>query len=256
MPIITFTSDLGLFDYYVGIVKGAILTQTDQVNIVDITHQVDNFDIVQGAFILKNTYRHFPKGTIHLISVQNNYNKPNAYILFKHEEYYFIGPNNGLFSLVFEQMPQEVYEIGKNIEGAFPMKEIFAKAVGQLVSGHSLNEIAEPVQNLVVRMNLQPVVSKNHIRGSIIHIDHYENVIVNISKDLFDRARKGRSFSIYFKRFDPIQTISSHYNDVPVGETLCLFNSSGLLEIAINMGTASSLLGLKIDETIQIDFDD
>ena len=180
----------------------------------------------------------------------------NAYILFQHEGYTFIGPNNGIFSLVFDEIPKQVYEIGKDISGAFPMKEIFAKAVGQLIEGNSLNEIGEPVQNLVVRMNLHPVVSKNHIRGSIIHIDHYENVVVNISRDLFEKARKGRDFAIYFKRFDPIYTISSHYNDVPVGETLCLFNSSGLLEIAINMGTASSLLGLKIDETIQIDFND
>jgi S-adenosylmethionine hydrolase len=79
--------------------------------------------------------------------------------------------------------------------------------------------------------------------------------MVNIKKDLFDKLRKGRNFSIFFKRFDPIKRISEHYHDVPIGDTLCLFNSSGYLEIAINMGKASSLLGLKIDESIQIDFE-
>jgi S-adenosylmethionine hydrolase len=245
MPIVTFTSDLGLFDYYVGIVKGAILTQAQDVNFIDITHNVDNFDIVQGAFILKNSYLHFPPGTIHLI-----------YILFEKDGYYFARPNNGLFALVFDKMPDQVFEIGHDVDGSFPVKDIFAKVVGQLSTGHSLNEIADPVKNLIVRMNLHPVVSKSHIRGSIIHIDHFENVIVNIDQTLFEKAKKDREFAIYFKRFEPIQTISKNYNDAPVGETLCLFNSSGYLEIAINMGKASSLLGLKVDETIQIDFYD
>lgn len=256
MPIVTFISDLGLFDYYVGIVKGAILTQAQDVNFIDITHNVDNFDIVQGAFILKNSYLHFPPGTIHLISINNNYNKPNAYILFEKDGHYFAGPNNGLFALVFDKMPDQVFEIGNDVDGSFPVKDIFAKVVGQLSTGHSLNEIADPVKNLIVRMNLHPVVSKSHIRGSIIHIDHFENVIVNIDQTLFEKAKKDREFAIYFKRFEPIQTISKNYNDAPVGETLCLFNSSGYLEIAINMGKASSLLGLKVDETIQIDFYD
>jgi S-adenosyl-L-methionine hydrolase (adenosine-forming) len=100
---------------------------------------------------------------------------------------------------------------------------------------------------------LQPVISQNQIRGSVIHIDNYDNVILNITRDLFQKISKNRPFQLYFKRHDPITQLSNYYNDVPIGETLCLFNSD-YLEIAINMGKAAELLGLKIEDTVQINF--
>ena len=92
------------------------------------------------------------------------------------------------------------------------------------------------------------------IRGSVIYIDHYENVVVNITREQFEKNRAGRDFSIYIKRNDAIREISTRYQDVPVGETLCLFNSNQYLEIAIHAGSAASMLGLTVDETVQIDF--
>ncbi len=256
MTIVTLTSDLGCTDYYAGAVKGSILNESPDVQIVDITHEVPSHDIVQGAFILKNAYQHFPIGTIHLISVHNNYNYQNSYVIFENDGYFFVGPNNGLFSLIFDKLPTDVYEIGKEEKGALPVTKIFRKAVRQIVAGDTLNEIGDPVKNLVLRMNLQPVVTRSNIRGSVIHIDKFDNLILNITKEIFEKACNNREFALYFKRFDPITKICDHYFDVPVGETLCLFNSSGHLEISINMGKAASLLGVKVDETVQIDFYD
>ena len=104
------------------------------------------------------------------------------------------------------------------------------------------------------RITLQPVTSKSQIRGSIIHIDNYENAIVNISRELFEQLSKKRTFSLYFKRYNPITQLSEQYYDVAIGDILCLFNSAGYLEIAVHMGKAATLLGLKIDDTVQIDF--
>jgi S-adenosylmethionine hydrolase len=99
-------------------------------------------------------------------------------------------------------------------------------------------------------------VLKDQIRGSIIHIDQYENIVVNIQRELFDRIGRGRPFELYYKRFDPLTELSSHYTDVSPGDTLCLFNSTGFLEIAVHLGQAATLYGLSVDDAVQIIFHD
>lgn len=255
MAIITLTTDFGLHDYYVGVIKGAILCQNPNVNIVDISHNIDAYDIVQASFIIKNTYKAFPKDTVHIVSVNNFINTEKSFIAIRHKGYYFIGPDNGIFSLVFEEKPTEVFQLDiTDALRGFPLKDIFAKAVHHITSNKPFEEIGEKVPRIQERITLQPVLSKSQIRGSVIHIDNYENVIVNIPFVLFEQIAGGRRFEIFFKRYDPITSICEHYNDVPVGETLCLFNSTGYLEISVNLGKAASLHNLKIDDTIQIDF--
>lgn len=254
MPIITLTTDFGYTDYYAALLKGAILTQEPQATLVDITHNIPQHDIVQGAFILKNAYSAFPKKTIHILSVNNFYTKNNSFLVLEKEDYFFIGPDNGIFSLLFDQQPEHIYRLPNESGGTFPMAAIFAQAVSHLAKGKLLSELGQPLTQLEQRLTLQPVIAPSQIRGSVIHVDHYENVIVNIRKTLFDTVGHGRPFSLFFKRHDPIQELCTSYNDVPIGEQLCLFNAAGYLEIAINMGKAASLFSLGIDDTIQIDF--
>lgn len=254
MSIVTFTSDFGNQDYYVAIIKGAILCQQRQIQFVDITHNVKNYDIVQAAFIFKNAWQSFPQGSIHLLSINDFDNAHQGFLVIKHEGHYFIGPDNGLFWLVFEKIPDEVYELPKTENSNFPLKDIYAKAVAHITTQKSLQTIGNRLHNIVQRIALQPVTSKSHIRGSVVHIDNFENVIVNINKELFEKISKNRPFSLYFKRHDPITQLSQNYYDVPVGEILCRFNSADCIEIAINMGKAASLLGLKVEDVVQIDF--
>jgi S-adenosylmethionine hydrolase len=255
MAIITLTTDFGLSDYYVGVIKGAMLCQNPNLNIIDISHNVKTYDIVQASFIIKNTYRAFPKGTVHIVSVNNFINTLKSFIVIRHKGHFFIGPDNGLFSLVFEDKPTEVYRLTDTDEYRyFPLKDIFANAVRHITSDQPFEEIGQKVFQIQERITLQPVVSKSQIRGSVIHIDNYENVIVNIPRVLFEQVAEGRKFELFFKRYDPITSICKHYSDVSVGETLCLFNSTGYLEISVNLGKAASLHNLKIDDTIQIDF--
>ena len=254
MTIVTLTTDFGLTDYYVGVIKGAMLCQNPTLNLVDISHNVKTYDIVQASFIIKNAYKSFPKGTIHVISVNNFIDTPESYLAIKYKDYYFIGPDNGLFSLIFEQLPEEIYYLDFESEAKFPLKQVYAKAVGHIASGLPFEEIGTKALNIQERITLQPVVSKSQIRGSVIHIDNYENVIVNVPQVLFEQVANNRNFELYFKRYDPIKEICTHYSDVPVGETLCLFNSTGYLEISVNLGKAASLHSMNIDDTIQIDF--
>lgn len=255
MSIVSLTTDFGLKDYYVAALKGSLLSTIPDIRIVDVSHQINSFDIVEAAFVIKNAYPSFPKETIHIICVNNFHEHLCPYLLFKKEDQYFIGPDNGIFSLVFESFEEEIYKIHPEKISPAMFSETISNLVNEISHGTALDQLGPKVNGIVQRIHMRPVISANSIRGVVIHVDSYENAIINIQKDLFLENQRGRSFSIYFNRFDPIKKISEHYHNVPVGETLCTFNSSGYLEIAINMGKASSLLGLKENETIQIDFE-
>ena len=251
MQIVTLTTDFGLQDHYTAVLKGSILCQNPALNIVDISHNIKSFDIVQAAYIFKNAWNNFPKGTIHVICIGESFSPKQSYILLNYKEHFFIGPDNGIFSMVFEKQPKEIIALP---EKSSYSETIYANAVGHISKGVPLSELGKPINAYVKRISLQAVIGPAQIRGSVIHVDNYENIIINISKALFDQVGLGRPFSLFFKRHDPITKLSTDYQDVEVGAVLCLFNASSYLEIAINMGRASSLLGLKVDDTIQIDF--
>lgn len=254
MPIVTLTTDFGWKDPYQALLKGAMLCQNQQLTLIDISHDIASYDIVQAAFLFRMSWRSFPQGTIHVLSVDDFNSGRNAFVAMSHEGHYFIGPDNGLFSLVFDEQPAEVYRLDFEDHPYFPIKDVLARAVGHIANELPFSDIGEPVQEIVKRITFQPVTGHSHIRGSVIYIDKYENVVVNINQFLFEKVSGDRDFSLFFKRHDPIIRLSRHYYDVPVGEVLCLFNSAGYLEIAINMGKAAGLLGLQLEDTVQIDF--
>jgi S-adenosylmethionine hydrolase len=254
MAIVTLTTDFGLQDYYAALVKGALLCAKPDLMIVDVSHNINNYDIVQAAFILRNTWRNFPEGSIHLIGVNDLASSAQRFLGLEHAGHHFIAPDNGLFALLFDQLESPVYSLAVPETSTFPIKDVFAQTVWYLTQGQKFEEFAVPISDMVQRIAFQPVISPNRIRGAVIYIDQYENVISNISRELFERIGKNREFELYFKRHDPILKLSRNYFDVAVGETLCLINSADYMELAINMGKASSMLGLKLEDTIQIDF--
>ena len=255
MQIVTLTTDFGLYDYYVPALKGAMLSRHQALNFIDISHNIHNHNIVQAAFILRNAWTTFPEGTIHVVSVNNFSSEQQRFIAFWHQHHLFIGPDNGIFTLIFSENtpPQYIAEIpfaGLNFK---PVSSVIAHAVGHLAQGKPLETLGSRANDIVQRIMLQPVTLPHQIRGSVIHVDNFDNVILNITQDLFEKVGLGRPFQLFFKRHDPITQLSAFYNDVGIGETLCLFNSD-YLEIAIHMGKAAEMLGLKIEDTVQIDF--
>ena len=260
MQIITLTTDFGWKDYYVGKLKGYLLRENTTINIIDITHDVTSFNTIEGTFILKHCYKDFPLGTIHILSVNNFYaeNPPRMLAIF-HKGYYFLGPDNGQFSLLFDgEIPEKCYElVWEKQENKTPIEILFqtyAKAVAHLTQQLSIEEIGIPNNWILQRISLQPIIGKDFIRAAIIHIDKYENVILNITREVFERIGKGRKFQLFYRNFDPITKLSQHYGEVAIGDVLCIFNAAGLLEIAINLAKASSLLDLHKDELVEIQF--
>lgn len=260
MPIITLTTDLGTVDHYVSAVKATILRQLDNANIVDISHDIPSFNIIHAAFVLKNVYQEFPSGSIHIIGVNAETNEDNSHLAVYANGHYFVGTDNGIFSLLLDLKPDKIVEITITRDSDnenFPVKDIFAKAACHIARGGTLEIIGTEIKQFSKEFaKLEALHDKNSIRGSIIHIDHYGNAITNISQRLFKDVAKGRAYTINLgsKEHYSLNTIKRKYNEVQAGDAVALFISTDFLTISINNGSASSLMGLHINDTVRIEF--
>ena len=260
MSIITLTSDWGYRDHYLAAVKGTILRYLPDATIVDIGHHIKPFDLVEASFIIRNSYPSFPEQTIHIIGMLTEASLENPHIALFHNNHYFIGSDNGIFSLIFDTKPSQIVELDLLQDSdyfTFPERDVFAKAASHIANGTPLEKMGNVRENLCHRLNLQPVTDAFVIKGAVIYIDNYENAITNINKELFKKIGKGRRFVISFKHAgNEIEEIHTSYLDVLEGEKLALFGTTGFLEIAINQSNAASLLGLRLYDVIRIEFFD
>jgi S-adenosylmethionine hydrolase len=260
MGIITLISDLGHKDYYLSAVKGAIFTREPQAIIVDITHDIPAFDILQAAFVLKNAYVNFPKGTVHIIGINSEATIYHPHVAVEYEGHYFIGADNGIFSLLFTEKPEKIIELNITPDSTaltFPLKDVFVIAACHLATGGTIEMLGIKKNELVERTLFRPASDSHVIRGSVLYIDIYGNIITNITQQLFNDVGKGRPFTIFFRKSDyNIDSICNKYSDVAEGEKLALFSTSGYLELAINKGQGSMLFGLKQNDTLRIEFHD
>lgn len=257
MTVITLTSDWGLKDHYLAVIKGNILSQVPDAEIIDITHEIPPFNLRQASFILRNAYKSFPEGTIHIIALNTIETKDQSHMVAYIEGQYFIGTDNGIFSLIFDRMPDKMVELEIFQDSGlftFATRDRFIKAAAHLANGKPIEELGQEKHDWERQMHFEPVTTDDAIRGMIIYIDNFENVITNITEKVFLKLRKHRKFTVEV-RGEKIQKISKSYLDVPVGEIVALFGSTGHLEIAINQGNASGLLGLNIDDPVSIRFE-
>lgn len=248
MPLVTLTSDIGEQDYLVGAVKGRLLRINPQFEIIDITHKLSPFNYPQAAYVCRNAIKNFPEFTYHIVLVNLFESKPEQLLFAFHKDQYLICADNGLLEMILEEKPEMVIGISLEktaIKNTLYCMDVAAKAITQLMNGEPIQNIGVPDAAYVEKKPLRPTSGEDWIEGQIIFIDHFENVIVNITQDQFEQQRKGRRFKIVFKRDEVIERISGSYADVPQGEKLVLFNSAGYMEIAINKGNAAGLFGLK-----------
>lgn len=255
MPVITFTSDFGTDDHYVAAVKGRILTKKPDQQIVDITHGIKPFDISHGATVLKSAFREFPEGTVHLVCV-DPVKEQSQGVAISLEGHYFVGLDNGLFSMISNQRPEEIIAI-ETKESTFPARDLLAEAAVEVASGKSIREMGSAKEGLAELFSRQLKVTKREIAGNVVNVDHYGNLITNITKDEFDKIvglnGSGIGYRVRFGR-EVFDQTNVHFADVESGDCYVLFNSIGYLQIGINKGNASQLLGLGIDAPVHIEF--
>lgn len=275
MALITLTTDFGVKDHFVGAVKGTILSHLPEVRIVDISHAISPFNIQECAYILRNAYRCFPTGTIHMVGVDAEWSPENQHIVVQVEGHYFISANNGVISLITSEAPPE-HTVEINIphlkSQSFPMLQVFVPVACHIARGGRLEVIGKPFEALKVLREFEPrITDDGHtIVGSVIYIDNYGNVVTNIQQSLFEAYRNGRDFEIV-ARTTTIRAVQERYNGIVnfalkkaqrkgPGDALALFNAAGYMELAIyksdlnTVGGASTLLGLQYRDRVTVRF--
>lgn len=248
MPLITLTSDIGNQDYLAGAIKARLLSINPDFNLIDISHNISPFNYPQAAYVCKSAIKNFPDFTYHIILVNLFEKKPDQLLMAFHNHQYLLCADNGLLTMILEEKPEMVIGIPleKNLnKNTLYCVDVFGNIINQLAKGESIQNIGQPDITYMEKNPLRPTLGDTWIDGQIIFIDNFENVVINITHEEFEKQRKGRHFKIVFKREEVIERISESYADVPEGEKLALFNSAGYLEIAINKGNAAGLLGLK-----------
>ena len=257
MPIVTLTTDWGNGDYYIGRLKGRILSCCPTATFADITHGIQPFNTLHAAFVIRHTYSSFPEGSIHLIGVNSEPSPANTITAVSVNSHYFIGSNDGMFSLIFDEEADEVIQLTPTEKtNGFKALELFTKAVKCICEQEPLSSIGLPT-GIKKELTGKPVYDKDSISGLVIYIDALGNAITNISRELFMRVGKGRRFEILVQNnFTKIERISAHYDDVKYGSLVAIFNSFDMLEMAINRGNIAQLESLDTKSSIRVKFYD
>ncbi len=274
MSFITLTTDFGTKDHFVGAVKGAILSQLPDAKIVDISHEISPFNIAETGYIIKNSYKSFPKGTIHIVGVDAELSETNKHIALEIDDHFFICADNGAISMIVSEIqPTKMVEINihDRIESSFPVLDVFVNVACFIARGGNLTVIGKEIKEIKINTEIKPTTNQlqNQIVGGIVYIDNFGNSITNISKKMFQEVGKNRRFEVKASRYK-FTKIFNKYNEINNendsnsssldGEKLALFNSANYLEIAVfrsnpkSFGGASTLFGLEYRDRVTIDF--
>ena len=275
MSIITLTTDYGNKDYYVSSLKAKLISTIDNVNIVDISHDISPFNLAEAGYVLQGAFEEFPKGTIHILSVDSELTPENKHVVIKYNNCFFIGADNGVFSLIFrDTRPDQIFEINlhSNYNYKISADDLFVKVAAHINRSGPLNVVGSEIKKIKEIYNLRPVVNKegNQIIGSVIYIDNYGNVVTNITKKMFNEVSKTRSFTINARNVK-FSKIHQNYSDAidfnlekknreEDGKKIALFNSLGYLQLSIyksnpqTVGSASTLFGLNYRDPVSVYF--
>ena len=276
MTIVTLTTDFGHKDYSVSVIKAALLQQIPNLSVIDISHQISPYNPSETAYVLKNAFRAFPEGTIHIIGVESEWTPENIHLAIEFEGHFFIGADNGILSMIIDDLKTtKIVEINihKTIVSSFPVLDVFINVAAHIARKGNLEIIGKPINQIKELTNINPVINLegNQILGSVIYIDNYGNLVTNIKKTLFNEIGKSRSFTI-FARTVKFKTIYQGYSEAidfglpktkreEDGKKLALFNSAGHLELAVyksnplTVGGAGSLFGLDYRDPVRVQFD-
>ena len=254
MSIITIISDFGYSDHYAAALKASIYKLNSNLNVVDITHDTKKYNISHAANTIRNVYKDFPDGSIHIICVKAS-EKKERIVVVKINDHYFISYDTGIFSLIDLKENYTAVSVDYSILSSFPEKSIMGPIAVKLAVNNDISTIGKPIMNLNKRFFPTVNVSNNNLKGNILRIDHYGNLITNIHLNDFDKliVKNSENFEIIIG-IEKLIEINKTYSDVNAGELFALFNSNQFLEIGMNLGNASKLLGMKEDDPISINF--
>jgi S-adenosylmethionine hydrolase len=247
--VITLTTDFGLKGPFVGVMKGAILARLAAAQIVDLTHEIPAHWPIEAGFWLARSYRYFPRGTVHVAVVDPGVGTARTIIAGEHDGHLFLGPDNGLLAPVLGTRPARCHRLSEtwrqqqgwpSPSSTFHGRDIFAPLAAELAAGRlALEAIGPPAGELIPSLQEEPEAGPHEVRGTVVAIDNFGNLISNIDAALIAAYRRpevlagGRRLAL-----------RRTYGDARPGEFLALINSFGVLEIARAEGSAAESLGL------------
>lgn len=268
LPLLTITTDFGTDDAYVAVMKGVILGIAPEARMVDVTHAVTPQDVMQGAWLLRQAVPYFPEGTIHLAVVDPGVGTDRRAIACRIAGHVFVGPDNGLFSLLLgadmlgPDTPDAVVALDQprfwraaRPSATFHGRDVFAPVAGHLAAGRPLEEVGSPVgPDTLVRLQwVRPRADDRGVQGWVVHVDRYGNAVTNIPAGLVEEHRAGRPARCYAGS-TIMDGIERTYGSVAAGEPLVLAGSSGHLEVSVNGGHAADLLSLRRGTAVHVVF--
>ena len=253
MGLITLLTDFGYRDHYVAALKARLLQLAPTTPVVDISHGIDPFNIAHAVHVLQAVFRDFPQGTAHVIGVADHGTGPEpGWQAALFEGHYFVAGDNGILALLANGTPENMVALPAAVT-ASPTRDVLLPAAVALAQGEPLSSIGPAVTTLHQLNNRQLRLQDHRITGHVAHVDHYGNLITNISRTAVEAVGHGRPLAIHFGR-DVVRDVHSHFSAVPPGEAVVVFNSQQFLCLGICQGNASELLGLSFDSQVDVRF--
>jgi len=248
MPIVTLTTDFGESDHFVGVMKGMVLSLAPRATLVDISHQITPYSVTEGAFVISEAYRYFPKGTIHVVVVDPGVGTARRPLLVQAAGQYFIGPDNGVLAMVYLNQRARVRELSnkkyfrKEISQTFHGRDVFAPIAGHLAKGVKPALLGKTVDDYLRPTHLNPVrIGKRHWAGVVVKVDRFGNLITNFRPDNVPDFVT-RAFTLV-AGVTPVEKLVKTYAEGAYGQPVVVVGSSGYVEVVVNQGNAAKLLG-------------
>ena len=256
--MITLTTDFGLTDHFIGAMKGVIATIAPRVPVHDITHLIQPFNILDGAFTIAETYSYWPKKTVHIVVVDPGVGTSRRPILVEAGNQYFIGPDNGVFSLIYLREPKFKVRAITNeklflpdASRTFHGRDIFAPVAAHLASATKVPQVGKLVADAVHLSNLKPQrTGKRVFTGTVLKVDHFGNLITNFHVSEF-LGVTSRPFEMLVG-MEAVRRLALNYQECNIGEVFVIVGSSGYLEVSTTQGSAAKQLGCGAQAPIEL----
>ena len=257
-PVIALLSDFGTRDHYAGTMKGVMLGICPDATLIDITHDVPAHDLIDGALQLAAACRYFPSGTIFLVVVDPGVGSTRRGIAAEAGDYRFVAPDNGVLTAVFRDLPpKRVVELTDRryarptVSRTFEGRDRFAPAAAWLAKGIQLTALGRPVTDYQ-RIDIPiPAVTGDTIRGVVLRIDRFGNLVTNIDRRTFEGVARGGAVQVTAEGH-PVGRIVATYAEIQGTEICALFGSTDHLELAANSASAAEMLGIKRGAAVEV----
>lgn len=249
MPVITLTTDFGLTDHFVGTMKGVILSIAPRVRVVDLCHQITPFEILEGGFVISQAYPFFPRGSIHVVVVDPGVGTSRRPILVEAAGQYFIGPDNGAFSIIYAAEPKHkvrAITAGKfflpSLSNTFHGRDIFAPCAAHLAKGIKPAHFGPLIRDYTQATTIFPVRTGKRVwTGQVLKVDHFGNLITNLRTSEFS-IPQAKHFELLVGS-QIVSRFARNYQESGFGEAFVIEGSSGYLEVSICQASAAKQLG-------------